>query len=386
MSQKTDRVIAEILQKRDRFTKNFRTENHGGAAVIYGYPVHYKEGEEWKEIDNRLEKTENGYQNHASRVKVHFAESSNANEMVTIEKMGRKLSWGFLAEKQKKQNIRSQAAVQAQKREAVFQPDNLYPSEEGMQNRAAVQKTEEKSVEQENQEKMSVPGLVAAGHYAEIAENVDLEYKIIGEQVKENLILKSIKAAALEYSFSLQFPGMMIVIREDGGIDLIDEETEEVIYYLKQKFIIKDIKQSISDDQMKVFIFNVIHSMDVENALPIDIKFRAYSIEYSTSSKIYYEEMNDDMKIYVYKDEYTSCIESNSVRLFTELELYKRISLYDYDNNTDKLIEYLHNCKEWEELNSHERKWMSSNFLLQIFVLIFSLMLITMVYKDKNVS
>ena len=46
MSQKTDRVIAEILQKRDRFTKNFRTENHGGAAVIYGYPVHYKEGEE----------------------------------------------------------------------------------------------------------------------------------------------------------------------------------------------------------------------------------------------------------------------------------------------------------------------------------------------------
>ena len=146
MSQKTDRVIAEILQKRDRFTKNFRTENHGGAAVIYGYPVHYKEGEEWKEIDNRLEKTENGYQNHASRVKVHFAESSNANEMVTIEKMGRKLSWGFLAEKQKKQNIRSQAAVQAQKREAVFQPENLYPTEEGMQNRAAVQKTEEKSV------------------------------------------------------------------------------------------------------------------------------------------------------------------------------------------------------------------------------------------------
>ena len=79
-----------------------------------------------------------------TRVKVHFAESSNANEMVTIEKMGRKLSWGFLAEKQKKQNIRSQAAVQAQKREAVFQPENLYPTEEGMQNRAAVQKTEEK--------------------------------------------------------------------------------------------------------------------------------------------------------------------------------------------------------------------------------------------------
>ena len=152
-----------------------------------------------------------------------------------------------------------------------------------------------------------------------------------------------------------QFVKTLIKKYKDPSI-IGERSAEEVIHYLKKKFIIKDIK------------------------------LRAYSIEYSTSSKIYYEEMNDDMKIYVYIDEYTGCIESNSVRLFTELELYKRISQYDYDNNTDKLIEYLHNCKEWEELNSHERKWMSSNFLLQIFVLIFSLMLITMVYKDKNVS
>ena len=34
MSQKTDRVISEILQKRDRFTKNFRTENHGGSRHL----------------------------------------------------------------------------------------------------------------------------------------------------------------------------------------------------------------------------------------------------------------------------------------------------------------------------------------------------------------
>ncbi len=71
---------------------------------------------------------------------------------------------------------------------------------------------------------------------------------------------------------------------------------------------------------------------------------------------------------------------------FSLMEDYKTAPAIKKPNNTDKLIEYLHNCKEWEELNSHERKWMSSNFLLQIFVLIFSLMLITMVYKDKNVS
>ena len=35
MSHKTDRVIAEILQKRDRFTKTFRTENHGGGKSTF---------------------------------------------------------------------------------------------------------------------------------------------------------------------------------------------------------------------------------------------------------------------------------------------------------------------------------------------------------------
>ena len=98
-----------------------------------------------------------------------------------------------------------------------------------------------------------------------------------------------------------QFVKTLIKKYKDPSI-IGERSAEEVIHYLKQKFIIKDIKQSISDDQMKVFIFNVIHSMDGENALPKDIKLRAYSIEYSTSSKIYYEEMNDDMKIYVYID------------------------------------------------------------------------------------
>ena len=226
------------------------------------------------------------------------------------------------------------------------------------------------------------------------SKNVHVYIKYKSNQLMNHIKFKQLKIMTPNLLSPLTYKtyedkSYKFTARKSGYVNIGDASIPKTVKYVRvvsSKFIIKDIKQSISDDQMKVFIFNVIHSMDGENALPKDIKLRAYSIEYSTSSKIYYEEMNDDMKIYVYIDEYTGCIESNSVRLFTELELYKRISQYDYDNNTDKLIEYLHNCKEWEELNSHERKWMSSNFLLQIFVLIFSLMLITMVYKDKNVS
>ncbi|MFR9099102.1 MAG: hypothetical protein ACLVI9_04765 [Anaerostipes hadrus] len=123
-----------------------------------------------------------------------------------------------------------------------------------------------------------------------------------------------------------------------------------MIDYLKQKFVIKDITQNISDIEMKICRFNIMHSLDGENILPENIKFYAYRVEDSTASKRYYQEMDDDEKIYVYIEEISRYIESNSSGLFTELELYKGISQYDYDNNTDKLIEYLTHCKDWEEI------------------------------------
>ena len=166
-----------------------------------------------------------------------------------------------------------------------------------------------------------------------------------------------------------------------------EKSTEEMIAYLKEKFIIKDITQNISDIQIKIFKFNVMHSLDRENILPEDIKFYAYQVERSKSSKRYYKEMDDDEKIYVYIDEASGCIESNSCRLFTELELYKGISQYDYDNNTDKLIEYLTNFKDWEEYHRDRKKIKIFSFLLKVFAAISSVILVVRINKNiKNRS
>ena len=141
------------------------------------------------------------------------------------------------------------------------------------------------------------------------------------------------------------------LIKKYKNPSIIGEKSiEEVIAYLKQKFVIKDITQKISDIEIKRFKFNIVHSLDGENISPENIKFYAYRVEDSTASKEYYQEMDDEEKIYVYIDETSGYIESNCSRLFTELALYKGISQYDYDNNTDKLIEYLTHCKDWEEI------------------------------------
>ncbi len=141
------------------------------------------------------------------------------------------------------------------------------------------------------------------------------------------------------------------LIKKYKNPSIIGEKSiEEVIAYLKQKFVIKDITQKISDIEIKRFKFNIVHSLDGENISPENIKFYAYHVEDSTASKEYYQEMDDEEKIYVYIDETSGYIESNCSGLFTELALYKGISQYDYDNNTDKLIEYLTHCKDWEEI------------------------------------
>ena len=62
------KILAEQKEKRDRNTKYFLTENHGGIAAVYPYPVHYEENGEWKEIDNSLREENTGEEGYESKV------------------------------------------------------------------------------------------------------------------------------------------------------------------------------------------------------------------------------------------------------------------------------------------------------------------------------
>ena len=67
----TEKVLQEITEKRDRYTKHFMLPEKGTAAAVYPEPVHYETESGWEEIDNRLEAVSKDgkecYQNKASR-------------------------------------------------------------------------------------------------------------------------------------------------------------------------------------------------------------------------------------------------------------------------------------------------------------------------------
>ena len=72
-----EKVLQEITEKRDRYTKHFMLPEKGTAAAVYPEPVHYETESGWEEIDNRLEAVSKDgkecYQNKASDLQVCFA-------------------------------------------------------------------------------------------------------------------------------------------------------------------------------------------------------------------------------------------------------------------------------------------------------------------------
>ena len=50
-----EKVLQEITEKRDRYTKHFMLPEKGTAAAVYPETVHYETESGWEEIDNRLE-------------------------------------------------------------------------------------------------------------------------------------------------------------------------------------------------------------------------------------------------------------------------------------------------------------------------------------------
>ena len=89
------RILEELPEKRDAYSKRFVTENKSEIAAVYSVPVHYEKDGEWEEIDNTLvwDEEEKVYRNAASDLEVAFAEKSDAEEPVSIQKGGYEISW-----------------------------------------------------------------------------------------------------------------------------------------------------------------------------------------------------------------------------------------------------------------------------------------------------
>ena len=202
---KEEKILTEQKEKRNADTKYFLTENHGGIAAVYPYPVHFEEDGEWKEIDNTLQEEnteEAGYQNKASHFKVKFAKHGNSKKLVSVKLEEHKVSWGLEPEEKNAAEVSLRSVEETGGGEtAIFRIyGEKVPSAEEETQESSLASDGDEAIEEPaagsgdtplaaqedtaawNNRQMQIERARGGGIYENVREGMDLQYILEGER------------------------------------------------------------------------------------------------------------------------------------------------------------------------------------------------------------
>lgn len=236
-------ILAELVEKRSEYTKYFLLDDDTRMAVQYENPVHFQDKDgKWIEYDNRFEQvdavseiglatetetlavTENAsaateaapnnnavvlsasddsqeFVNKESNIDVRFSNKAKLNNMVKLKADGCQISWGY---------------TNTSKSRVEF-----------------IQNNEEL---EGNDKFLTLKNTVQEALYQDVYENVDLQYFITTQGIKENIILKNKDA---QTSFTAQYKAKGITaVQEDKKTISLQNKNGEIIYTLYAPYMI----------------------------------------------------------------------------------------------------------------------------------------------------
>jgi RHS repeat-associated protein len=209
ITKKEGKIIGEVTEKRDRNTKHFIKDDYTYEADVYPYAVHYIKDGKWEDIDNNLVEAiddENApiLQNKVNDFAVKFAKKSDSKKLVRIQKDKYEISWG----------MDNATAI-----DITVNQDNTDSSLTG------------------NEKQRSLKNIISSVEYLEIQDNVDLQYKLLGDIVKENIIIKD-KVDNTKFVFNLNVKNLTPKLQEDNSIIFYDNcETDNVIFKMEAPYM-----------------------------------------------------------------------------------------------------------------------------------------------------
>ncbi|MCL2312410.1 MAG: DNRLRE domain-containing protein, partial [Firmicutes bacterium] len=180
----------EILDKREESVKHFCMEDGYMCAVVYPDAVHYKDGNEFKEIDNTLvENDKNEFVNTDSPMKVKFPKTLNNENPVSINVEGKQITWYYISGKETKS--------------------------EGVVHNSKERTNDQTEVNQ----------IISRAEYKNVDDNIDLDYMINSFEVKEKIVINK-KTEKEIFKFNFQTNGLKARINTENEIEFIDEGSE----------------------------------------------------------------------------------------------------------------------------------------------------------------
>ena len=205
-------VVGEESSLRTETGKVFRLSDGGYAAVDYGRAVHYLDDGEWQDYDNSLTYTTAsdefdtaGYENASSDLRVRFSPNSASGHLVRIQT--------------EHGSIRLSLAGAEKSRQAI-----LCESSSQDENSA-------------DNDPLSLDNLTSGVIYRDILDNTDIEYRLDGGALKENIIVHAAKRGDYSYTFELKLNGLTPVLENDGDVRLVDAETDETALVIPKGYM-----------------------------------------------------------------------------------------------------------------------------------------------------
>ena len=202
-------VLREDEEHINAHSRHYVLNNNTTKSVFSGEPVNYydEEGETWKKIDNSLIETENGFEAGFGKFKTTVLKAEKGKK-VEIEGDGLSLSWEYLGKALKAAAEINEADI------------SLLTLQNTTEEKAETILCVEKSL------KGAANSTASRAVYENAESDTDIEYRLSGNNVKENIIVKE-RAEEYKYLFALNTKGLKMRLSDDNMQLELYSETEK---------------------------------------------------------------------------------------------------------------------------------------------------------------
>lgn len=264
LSTVTPTVVSEETSLRDVNSKHFLMSDGTYAAVAYDIPVHYEENDKWIEIDNTLVPatmvgdsvtgkvvrdselaldaavqqavtSRDGatyYENKQNDFIVQLPQALTDDKPIIVNNDGHSLR--FFAT-----DVEQSAAAE------LSQPRSETEIEQALKSRLATTTDQAQQAKIQNDIATSAHNIRSAVSYAEIQEDVDINYYVYGQTLKEDIVLHRVPSAT-SFSFRFAFDGLRAVMQEDNSV-LFYNAADEAVFVIAAPYM-ADFDEGYSRD------------------------------------------------------------------------------------------------------------------------------------------
>lgn len=239
-------IVSEETSLRDVNSKHFLMSDGTYAAVAYDMPVHYEQDENWVEIDNTLvpatmigdrvtgdvvrdsELTSDAatqqavisradvayYENKQNDFIVQLPQTLTTDKPIIINNDGYSLR--FFA-----------TDVEQHTAAIVSQPKSETEIAQTLDSRLATSTDQAQQAKIQNDIATSVHNIRSVVSYTGVQDDIDINYYVYGQTLKEDIVLHSVPTAT-SFSFQFAFDGLQPALQEDNSVLFYNDAGEAV--------------------------------------------------------------------------------------------------------------------------------------------------------------